>query len=710
LFQGQAYDLEDGATTNGTIACARLAWDLSVGHNDHAHGDSHADACAGFFEAPGTHGGDGDNVFAVLRASYLDLGAPAAGPLSREAVSLLQPRRKEVENFSLQSGITNALTSDGDGGNDVVGIDHGDYVSFFPVNLTNISALTFRVSATTVGGQIEVRLDSPFGPQLGVASVPNSAGTYTNITLDLTDPGGTHALYLVFIRNHGATDLFKVNWLEFVGAGVSLTQTSYGGAPHPIPGTIQAEDFDSGGEGIAYHDTDTPNNGNQYRASGVDIENCADTGGGYNIGWASETEWLEYTVNVATSGLYRFETRYAAFGGGVFHLECDGVNKTGPITNLNSGGWQNWTTLVRSNVALNAGPHVLRLVLDKNGGGGYVGNFNHLTYTLLASNNPPSVTITNPGPGATFSALEHIPLNATASDADGSAAKVEFFADDNLLGVDATSPFSVTWSNVAAGIYTLTARATDNVGLNGLSGPVNISVINGQSPYFGLPQRIPGIIQAEDFDGGGEGVAYHDGDVPNNGNQYRATSVDVENTGDIGGGYNVGFTASGEWMKYTLHAVVAGTYSIGMRVASQGNAGTFHLEIDGQNVTGTMTVTNTGGWQIYQTLTRTNISISAGQHELRWVVEATGSNGTAGNHNYFTFTATNTNPPPIVLQSAAGIGATFADENSAIVNPAGKTVTIPQSSLARFYRLRSMVPTRISDVRLVGTNVVMTYQ
>jgi hypothetical protein len=96
-------------------------------------------------------GGDGDNVFLVVRASYTDQGAPSAGPLTGEAVYLLQPRRKEGENYTHQSGVTNAVTADTSGGHDLVGIDHGDYVGFFPVNLTNIHRSDFSNGSNCVG-------------------------------------------------------------------------------------------------------------------------------------------------------------------------------------------------------------------------------------------------------------------------------------------------------------------------------------------------------------------------------------------------------------------------------------------------------------------------------------------------------------------------------------------------------------------------------
>ena len=66
---------------------------------------------------------------------------------------------------------------------------------------------------------------------------------------------------------------------------------------------------------------------------------------------------------------------------------------------------------------------------------------------------------------------------------------------------------------------------------------------------LGSPLAIPGTIEAEDFDGGGEGAAYHDASRGNDGNAYRATDVDIETTGDTGGGWNVGWTEPGDWSR-----------------------------------------------------------------------------------------------------------------------------------------------------------------
>lgn len=160
--------------------------------------------------------------------------------------------------------------------------------------------------------------------------------------------------------------------------GTPDEQTPYLGAPFALPGTIQAEDFDNGGEGVAYHDLDAANQGGQHRSTGVDIQNTGEAGGGYSVCYAQAGEWLEYTVNVQTAGTYNLRFGVASEGaGGTFHLEANGINKTGQLQVPNTGGWQTYET-VTATISLEAGQQVLRLALDTNGATGYVGNFNYL--------------------------------------------------------------------------------------------------------------------------------------------------------------------------------------------------------------------------------------------------------------------------------------------------------------------------------------------
>ncbi len=99
----------------------------------------------------------------------------------------------------------------------------------------------------------------------------------------------------------------------------------------------------------------------------------------------------------------------------------------------------------------------------------------------LFSNTPPSVSITSPASGATFTAPASITINASASD-NGTITKVDFYQGTTLLGADTAVPYSFNWTGVAASSYSLTAKATDNWGLTTTSSAVNIVVNPGAAP------------------------------------------------------------------------------------------------------------------------------------------------------------------------------------------------------------------------------------
>jgi hypothetical protein len=134
-------------------------------------------------------------------------------------------------------------------------------------------------------------------------------------------------------------------------------------------------------------------------------------------------------------------------------------------------------------------------------------------------NTPPAVSITNPFDGAVFALPASITIEATAADADGSVQNVAFYANGVLLGVDATAPYGVTWSNVPSGTYTLTAVATDNRGLATASAPVHVTVpanvpptVTITAPAEGAASASPATIAIEataaDPDGNIQQVAF----------------------------------------------------------------------------------------------------------------------------------------------------------------------------------------------------------
>ncbi|MES2732950.1 MAG: glycosyl hydrolase, partial [Bacteroidota bacterium] len=206
----------------------------------------------------------------------------------------------------------------------------------------------------------------------------------------------------------------------------------------PIPGVVEAENFDNGGEGLTFHDTTPTNLIGPYRSNtGVDTEPCSE--GGNNLAFSDNGEWMEYSVHVAATGTYTLDARVSSpFTTGRFHIDMDGANVTGALAVPNTSGWQTWTTVSKT-VTLTAGPHIMRFVIDTK-------EFN-------------------------------------------------------------TNKFTFTALSIA------------------------------QSPYDQVI-GLPGVVEAENFDNGGESIAYHDTEEANLGAVQRTTGPDVftttENSNGVG--------------------------------------------------------------------------------------------------------------------------------------------------------------------------------
>ena len=160
-----------------------------------------------------------------------------------------------------------------------------------------------------------------------------------------------------------------------------------------------------------------------------------------------------------------------------------------------------------------------------------------------------------------------------------------------------------------------------------------------EQPFGGTAWPLPGMIQAENFDTGGNNVGYFTANNTNQGGQYRTSEgVGIEATTDTGGGFNVGWTTAGEWLNYTVNVTAAGSYIVQVRVANNGQGGSFHFNVDGNSATSELTVPNTGGWQTWQTLS-TGINLTAGRHVIRLAMDTVGSVGTVANFNWFSVSA-----------------------------------------------------------------------
>lgn len=139
-----------------------------------------------------------------------------------------------------------------------------------------------------------------------------------------------------------------------------------------------------------------------------------------------------------------------------------------------------------------------------------------------------------------------------------------------------------------------------------------------RSPFHGEAIGIPGTIEAEDYDIGGEALTYHDSDPGNTPGAYRPDEgVDVQARTD---GYHVGYVELGEWLEYTINVAEAGKYNISTHLASVEGNGKMSLKF-GTSSSFTLVAPATGNWNTYQTVDR-EVSLKAGEQILRLTITA----------------------------------------------------------------------------------------
>jgi len=338
--------------------------------------------------------------------------------------------------------------------------------------------------------------------------------------------GGTLGGSDANLTNPGPMTVDYVRWYTTGSSGggtTTPTEGSYGGTTAAIPGTVMAENYDTGGQGIAYNVTSTNGSDNSYRSDGVDLELATAPATGNDVGWTAAGQWFKYTVNVATAGIYNVNFLVAAPAAvtDAFHIaDSSGTNLTGSINVPATGGYEAWQT-VTATLTLPAG--VQTLTLDQDAAG---------------------------------------------------------------WNIDSTE-FAESGS--------------------GGSG--------NEDPYSGTPAAIPGTVMVENYDTGGQGVAYNVTSTNGTDNGYRNFSdgVDLELASPPATDNDIGWTAAGQWFRYTVNVSTAGAYTVSFLVAAPSAvADAFHIaNSSGTNLTGSVEVPASGGDQDWTTVTAT-LTLPAG--------------------------------------------------------------------------------------------------
>lgn len=256
--------------------------------------------------------------------------------------------------------VTNAtirLTENGDPGSGTLRFYRGDNNSWTETGLTSANEPQTQDQVGINAGGVSS------GQTINVDVTPLITGNGLH-TLVIKMDGGGNDIWFGSSEASGKVPLLTITALRIGG---SQGQEPYNGTAFQIPADrIQAEEFDLGGEGVAYHDSSPGNTGAQFRlGESVDIQQTLDDDGGYNIGWVTVGEWLEYTIDV-TPGTYNINLRLAAIdtSPGSIHLNLDGA-ALGTVDVSSTGAWQAYQTFTLANITLPEGDgQVLRLELD----------------------------------------------------------------------------------------------------------------------------------------------------------------------------------------------------------------------------------------------------------------------------------------------------------------------------------------------------------
>jgi len=263
----------------------------------------------------------------------------------------------------------------------------------------------------------------------------------------------------------------------------------------------------------------------------------------------------------------------------VYVMNADGSNQvrlTNNLENDDSPGWSNDGTKIifRSERERDWCDPIQQVWIMNADGGNQIDISNNWfgdycpSWQRITGNIPPAVSITSPTSGATFSAPANIIITANASDSDGTISKVEFYQGTTLIGTATTAPFSISWNNVAAGSYQITAKATDNSGAVTTSAAVSLTVNIAAIP---IPR---------------DGLSPLTYNVQNNqittsGYEYDAAGNLTRSQSSAGGGQRFEYDAAGRLVNVkTDNNVLISTYGYGASnqrlITIEGNLKTYY--------------------------------------------------------------------------------------------------------------------------------------
>jgi hypothetical protein len=224
---------------------------------------------------------------------------------------------------------------DGAGYPQTLTLNFGKVESLGSVTLTlpPLAAWSTRTETLSVLGSNNGSSWTTVVPSAGYTFNPS---TTPSNTVSFNLPAGTNYQYLQlsFTANTGWSAA-QISEFEVFSGTAGSGEAPYGGTPAAVPGTVLAENYDTGGQGVAYNVTSVNGTDNSYRSDGVDLETASSPATGNDLGWTATGQWFKYTVDVATAGTYTVSFLVASPNGVTdgFHISNSlGTNLSGSVS------------------------------------------------------------------------------------------------------------------------------------------------------------------------------------------------------------------------------------------------------------------------------------------------------------------------------------------------------------------------------------------
>ena len=422
--------------------------------------------------------------------------------------------------------------------------------------------------------------------------------------------------------SHISNNRFQKDVVDAMIRQVNSNETIPFNGQNTIPGVLYVSDYDLGPMNYAYSDSDYAtyhvntdnfqawNQGWQYRNDGVDIENSSDTdGNGFQVGFTSEEEWLIFTVEIQESGFYNIVTRYASESSGIFSIELDGIPILDNIILYNTGSYSNFVNKLTQGIYLPEGTFKLKMKM-------ITGGYNLSSVNFDISEEIPEFSIEYAEAEEDLSTILLLLNQPLSIDQVIDTSHFGVFVNSEEVSI---SDIEISEENPQVIYISLDEDYSflDDITVSFYQESELESIFSeflipfSQFPvYNNVSERIiiPGIVEAEDF--------------------FYQEGLSTEETTDINGGLNIGYTDVGDFADYLVLVTETGDYDINFRVASENQSGSILLQlIDGSNIQNLTQISLpiTGGWQTWQTVSATT-NLSEGSYKLRLKVVQSGFN------------------------------------------------------------------------------------